>query len=487
MSSVVIAFALLVLTTLLSVCFAVRGRKIDMREWAIGGRRGFGTVLLWFLSAGEIFTTFAFLGASGWAYQYGAPGFYIFANVTLGYTLGYWLLPRIWEISKRHDIYTQGDFFQLRFESTWLSGLITAIGILALIPYAQLQLTGISLIIQIVLRGAVSKPLAVTFAGAIVLAFIFTAGLRGTALASIVKDFFMVGVLIAVACTLASLMGLRNILEVFSRVSAAHPLYSRLPGLQPARHFTSLWFMSVILMTNVGFWMWPHQFQTTCAATSKDAIRKNAIFQPLYALAYFFVFLLGFAALLAIPNLKDSNTALLNLIAHAYPAWFLGIVGGTGLLIGVIPCSALLLTLGTVFAKNIYRKLIAPAASDQAVLRAGRVAAVIGAVASVWLTLRSNSTIVAILLVAYSAISQIGPGFILALTWRRVTGWGVLFGSLVGLLGIMLPAMTRWEDSISFSMDHGFVALLLNFAVTVLVSLATTQPSERAIQVGVAS
>jgi SSS family solute:Na+ symporter len=485
MSSVIIAFAILVLTTLFSLYFAVRGRKIDLREWAIGGRRGFGTVLFWFLSAGEIFTTFAFLGASGWAYQYGAPGFYIFANVTLGYTLGYWLLPRIWEISKQHDIYTQGDFFQLRFESRWLSGLITGVGILAIIPYAQLQLTGISLIIQIVFKGIVSKPLAVLFAGAIVLAFVFTAGLRGTALAAIVKDFLMVGVLIAVTATLASILGLHNILEVFTRLGRERPMYSQLPGLVPAKHFTSLWFMSVILMTNVGFWMWPHAFQATCSAASKDAIRRNAIFQPLYALAYFFVFLLGLAALLVIPNLKDSNTALLSLIAHSYPGWFLGIVGGTGLLIGVIPCSALLLTLGTIFAKNIYRKLIAPAASDQSVLTAGRIAAVLGAIASVWLTLRSNATIVAILLVAYSAISQIGPGFILSLLWKRVTGWGVLIGSLVGLLGILVPPMIRFEDVVSFSMDHGFIALLLNLVVTVAVSWVTARPSERAIQVGI--
>jgi len=68
-------------------------------------------------------------------------------------------------------------------------------------------------------------------------------------------------------------------------------------------------------MTNIGYWMWPHQFQLTCSAKSGDAIRKNAIFQPLYALSYFFIFLIGFAALLVLPKLKDSNAALLTLIS----------------------------------------------------------------------------------------------------------------------------------------------------------------------------
>ena len=47
-------------------------RKMDLEQWTVGGR-GFGLVLVWLLMAGEIYTTFTFLGASGWAYSRGAP------------------------------------------------------------------------------------------------------------------------------------------------------------------------------------------------------------------------------------------------------------------------------------------------------------------------------------------------------------------------------------------------------------------------------
>jgi SSS family solute:Na+ symporter len=49
---------------------------MDLEQWTVGGR-GFGMMLVWMLMAGEIYTTFTFLGASGWAYSRGGPVLYI--------------------------------------------------------------------------------------------------------------------------------------------------------------------------------------------------------------------------------------------------------------------------------------------------------------------------------------------------------------------------------------------------------------------------
>src|SRR3954452_8114796 len=40
-------------------------QKMDLEQWAVAGR-GLGVVFVWLLMAGEIYTTFTFLGASGW-------------------------------------------------------------------------------------------------------------------------------------------------------------------------------------------------------------------------------------------------------------------------------------------------------------------------------------------------------------------------------------------------------------------------------------
>ena len=50
--------------------FARRGREMNLEQWSLGGR-GFGAIFVFLLMAGEIYTTFTFLGGSGWAYGRG--------------------------------------------------------------------------------------------------------------------------------------------------------------------------------------------------------------------------------------------------------------------------------------------------------------------------------------------------------------------------------------------------------------------------------
>jgi len=68
-------------------------RKMDLEQWTVGAR-GFGAVLIFLLMAGEVYTTFAFLGVSGWAYSRGGPILYVLAYTTLGYVVSFFILPR---------------------------------------------------------------------------------------------------------------------------------------------------------------------------------------------------------------------------------------------------------------------------------------------------------------------------------------------------------------------------------------------------------
>lgn len=42
--------------------------------------------------AGEVYTTFAFLGASGWAYSRGGPMLYILTYMSLAYAISFFIL-----------------------------------------------------------------------------------------------------------------------------------------------------------------------------------------------------------------------------------------------------------------------------------------------------------------------------------------------------------------------------------------------------------
>ena len=81
--------------------YAGARHKMDLEQWTVGGR-GFGLLLVWLLMAGEVYTTFTFLGASGWAYSRGGPALYILAYMPLAYVLSFFILPPIWDGIKLH-------------------------------------------------------------------------------------------------------------------------------------------------------------------------------------------------------------------------------------------------------------------------------------------------------------------------------------------------------------------------------------------------
>ena len=83
-----ISLSILGFTLLVALVLSVRGAKsgMSLEQWSVGGRT-FGTLLVFLLLAGEVYTTFTFLGGSGWAYGRGAPAFYIVAYGSVAYVM----------------------------------------------------------------------------------------------------------------------------------------------------------------------------------------------------------------------------------------------------------------------------------------------------------------------------------------------------------------------------------------------------------------
>ena len=61
---------------------ARRGHDMDLEGWSVGGR-GFGSLFIFLLMAGEIYSTFTFLGGAGFVYVCGCVYAAVFANCVL--------------------------------------------------------------------------------------------------------------------------------------------------------------------------------------------------------------------------------------------------------------------------------------------------------------------------------------------------------------------------------------------------------------------
>src|SRR5271155_1538885 len=131
-----IALVLIAITTVFALVIGIVARsqhKMSLEQWTVGGRH-FGAMLVFLLLAGEIYTTFTFLGASGFAYGLGAPAYYILCYCTLAYVMSYFMLPKIWAYGRSHALVSQPDFFAHKYDSPALGILVALVGVIALVP-----------------------------------------------------------------------------------------------------------------------------------------------------------------------------------------------------------------------------------------------------------------------------------------------------------------------------------------------------------------
>jgi SSS family solute:Na+ symporter len=445
--------------------------KMDLEQWTVGGR-GFGVVLVFLLMAGEVYTTFAFLGASGWAYSRGGPTLYVLAYLTLAYVMSFFILPQLWEVGRRHGLQTQSDFFLVRYGNRGLAGLVCIVGIASFVPYLQLQITGIGIIVSVASYGSFGRTPAMAVAVALLVAFVFASGVRAVAWVSVVKDVLMVfaALAIGIGVPLIHFGGTR---AMFAALVHAHAAHLVMPGA--TANLGHGWFISTVLLTSLGFYMWPHSFGATFTAKSADTLRRNAVVMPLYTLTLAFIFFAGFAAVLIVPGLPNGDLAMLTVVRQTFPPWFLGVVGGAGALTAMVPASIFILTAATLFAKNLYRPLVAPSMSDEQVARLARGMVVVLGLISLTLAIFSSTTLVSLLLTGYAGVSQFFPGVLLGLYWRRVTAPAVLTGMIVGV-GTALFLMLTHRDPL-FGMSAGFLALCLNLVITISATLLKRNPT----------
>lgn len=459
--------AMIICGAILFGLFGARRVSVTPEQFIVGGR-SFGALLLWLLMAGEIYTSFTFLGMAGWAYGRGAQAFYILCYGTVAYALAYFLTPLIWRAGKDAGLLTAGDFFAKRYDSRPLGALVAIVGVVFLIPYVTLQLTGLQILLTIAGFGSFDARFGVGVAFVVIALFVFVSGLRGTAWASIVKDALVLGAVIFAGVALpARFFG--SPAHLFDRVLASHPHWFTLSASGGAGSAT--WFVSTVILSGLGFFMWPQSMAAVFSARGADTLRRNAIFLPLYQLMLLFVYMAGLTALLVVPGLKGqaADQSFMLVIARYYPPWVLGLIAGAGCLAALVPVTGQLLAAASLITKNVLQDVLWAGAPERA--QAAHTRATVLAVAALALSLWLfwNRSLVDLLLLGYNGITQFFPGVVLAFVWPRVTAWGVGSGIVAGLAVLAVFAASPTLGGVNV----GLVALAVNAAVCAIASLLT--------------
>jgi SSS family solute:Na+ symporter len=193
-----------------------------------------------------------------------------------------------------------------------------------------------------------------------------------------------------------------------------------------------------------------------------------------------FVVLIGLAAILQVPDLKgtDVDLALFKLSVKTFDPWVVGLIGAAGVLTALVPGSMILMTAATLFANNLYRAAHR-SASDAHVLNVAKLVVPVVALVAIYFTLAGGQTIVALLLMGYSFVTQLFPALVLSLARNK---WATREGAAAGIaagvatvaaislnhatIGTLFPALPVQIKEL----NTGLIALAVNIVVLVAVS-----------------
>lgn len=429
-----------------------RSREKGMSSWLVAGR-GMPRWTSWFLQAGESLTTFSFLGLAGIAFTGGVSATFAVGYLSASAVGLYFVGPRLRNLSAERNYLTMADFFRDRFGSRTLSVVIAVVGAIFLIPYLQLQITGLGLIVELVTGSSGASGLSMVLASLIVIIFVIVAGIRGLARVSIFKDAGMlVGLVIVLVAVTTAFNGIP---EIFAEVSATNA--SMLTA--NAEGYGAIWWISGVAITTIGaaFNTMPHLWPPVLAAGSGRILRSNYKWLAVYQLLLFIPILVGMGGIVILDPATEGNDVLLTVAGQTMPSWLVAIVAVFGAAAAMVPAGAIVMGISSLVSNNVLYKV-----PEKLRFRLNHVIIVVAVGTSLIFGLK-GADIGGLLLLTYGGLSQLAPAIACGLGDKvKVSAVSLGLGIVVGTVTV---GIITFADLPIGTWDSGFLALIPNLVV----------------------
>jgi cation/acetate symporter len=189
-------------------------------------------------------------------------------------------------------------------------------------------------------------------------------------------------------------------------------------------------------------------------------------------------------------NIDRDIMVLANPEIAKLPNWVIGLVAAGGLAAALSTAAGLLLVISTSIAHDLLKKTLRPDISEKDELRAARIAAAFAVVIAGHFGVNPPGFVAQVVAFAFGlAAASFFPAIIMGIFSKRMNKEGAISGMLVGLLFTAayisyfkfinpeLNTAEHWWFGISPE-GIGTLGMMINFAVSFVVSRFTPPPSE---------
>jgi solute:Na+ symporter, SSS family len=439
----------------------------------VAGDRSMNVFILYFVIGASIFSSFAFLGGPGWAYSRGAAAFYIIAYGVIGIVPLYFFGPRAWKLGKRYGFVTQAELLADRFDSKFLSVMLAILSVIVFIPYLTLQMVGAGYVLNVISEGLIPYWAGAGMTYLVVLVYVYLSGVMGVGWSNAFQGMFMMVMAWVLGLYLPhALYG--GVGEMFNTIiDAGHEAMLQAPGLSADGTPWDWWgFSSAVIVSAVGFSVWPHFFMRSFAAKSTRSLRLSVVLYPTFLIFLVPILLIGFSAVVAFPGVEQADSILPYVLMQLeLPAVVIGLFCAGALAASMSSGDAILHSAASIGIRDGVNQVLSKPLRDKterfliqlSVLLIGLIAYLFAVVIDI--------SIVALLLGSYGGVAQIFPVIFAMFYWKRATKAGALAG-LFG--GIAVNLFFLWFSELRpWPMHEGMYGLAANITLLIGVSLIT--------------
>jgi SSS family transporter len=487
-----VAALLVIIYCLAMIWIGVWASKIqNMSDYVVAGR-SLGFWVFTMLMIGSVCSGMSLLGVSGLGFRFAWPT--IWEQIAVPLSIAFCIIffgVKMHAVANKSGYLTVQDYLAHRYESQKeLRGLSAVSGIVVSLIYLAGQYTAIS----IVLMWLFGLPhwLALLIGAAIVTIYTVIGGLYAVAWTTLVQGLILIiGVVIMAPIVITAAGGFSHINDVMAAANSANvdPWATGATAV-----FTPPYIVSFFLLLTIGLACAPHVINNILAV--KDA--KYFRWTPLIAFAVYGVvmFLLKFAGFAGFVLVKEGMITLPKVpnasdfifvygVQYALPSMFLWGVFAVIVLAAVMSTTdRLMLTIGTYFSWDIYKKILRPDAADKRVLVVSQISVILAGVFTLLLALNPPDMLVWLIWAGIGIMfATFSVPLLAGLYWRGATRHGALASMSLGLIAsLVFGGLSYFKiNLIPMPVHFSLYACAISVAAMVIVSMITTKTSEQVL------
>ncbi len=464
-----------------AIALAARRRVgVGMSEFFLADRRVGGIIAALTYSA-TTYSAFMLVGLAGLSYTGGVGALGFEMTYLCGLFLAVFFLPRFWLAGRKYGYITPMDLLADRYQSKAVGAVAALLALVFLVPYSAAQLLGIGLLMSGMSEGGIPVLAGILVATLIAIAWSRIAGLRSIAWTDAFQSVvMMVSAVLLLALIMSELGGMKMFL---SRFEANHADLLTVPA------GSGMWNLNMFIGLSLP-WLFfcisnPQVSQRFFIPESVKAMRQMMGGFLVFGFIYTLIAVLwGLGARMLVPGLDNADMATPTLLAMPFVPKALALVAMIGIVAAAVSTiDSILLTLSSVWARDIYRGVLNPGASEAKELRVGQwVIPVMAVIALIFAWQASTRSGLDFMIAPLSAAASAGllmvvPSIFGAFYWRRATAAGSLVSIVSGAVLVLVLQVTGAKP---LGWWPGVWGLIVCTIVFLVVSLITRAPKAKA-------